>query len=113
VPDPSEGVSQGEQRPVVEHLGVAQTVRARADADTSPQRKDLGMVYCQSPLPRASRQVSTDPNGCPRQLPRIARGLQTRVSLAQEKEVVQGKRRLIKEEAYTYPLPLELHDLAS
>ena len=38
------------------------------------------MVFGQSPSPRASRQASTDPSGCPRQLPRIARDWQTRVS---------------------------------
>ena len=38
------------------------------------------MVFGQSPLPRALRQASTDPSGCPRQRPQIARDSQTRVS---------------------------------
>ena len=45
VPDLSQGVSQGERPPAAEHLGVAQAVKARADADTSPQRKYLGTVF--------------------------------------------------------------------
>ena len=38
VPDLSQAVSQGKQLPAVEHLGVAQAVKVRADADTSPQQ---------------------------------------------------------------------------
>src|SRR5215469_13125675 len=71
---------QGELRQAVGHLSVVHTVRARAGADTSPQRKDLGMVFGQSPLPGALRQASTDPSGCPRQRRRTAPDSQTRVS---------------------------------
>ena len=56
-------------------------VTGRADADTSPQRESPGMAPGPSASPKASRQASTDPNGCLRPLPRIARDWRTPVSL--------------------------------
>ena len=59
---------------------IFESLRVRVDADTSPQRKDLGTVFGQSPLPRALRQASTDPTGCQRLRPQIARDWQTLAS---------------------------------
>src|SRR5215469_8227963 len=80
VPGLSQGETQVERSPPAENLLAVRPVTLRADADTSLQRKDLGMVFGQSPLPTALRQASTDPSECPRQLPQIAPDWQTRGS---------------------------------
>src|SRR5215469_17093271 len=73
----SRGALQVEGPPAGEQLQAVRAVTARADAETSLHRGYPGMAPFQSPSPKASRQASTDPSGCPRQLPRIAPDWQT------------------------------------